>query len=112
MTSTVMGIHVRPRPLLAATLLYCSGLACVFALSSAVAQEQAVEATTSTGEKVRLFANGRWEYANEAKAVVQRQALEVDSARERAAQGGLLGGRRIYEGDKDYNRGTLNPKMR
>jgi hypothetical protein len=77
-----------------------------------VAQEQPLEATTASGEKVRLFANGRWEYANEQKAVVQRQALEVESARERAAQGGLLGGRRIYEGDKDYNRGTLNPKMR
>ena len=77
-----------------------------------VAQEQPLEATTASGEKVRLFANGRWEYVNEQKAVVQRQALEVESARERAAQGGLLGGRRIYEGDKDYNRGTLNPKMR
>ena len=34
--------------------------------------------------------------------------------RERNAQGGgLLGlGRTVYEGDKDYNRGTLNPKMR
>lgn len=107
-----MGVHVLPRLLLAATLLYCSGLAGVFTGSSAVAQEQPVEATTATGEKVRLFPNGRWEYANEQKAVAQRQALEVESARERAAQGGLLGGRRIYEGDKDYNRGTLNPKMR
>lgn len=76
------------------------------------AQEQAVEATTSTGEKVRLFANGRWEYANAQKAAVQREAVEAETARERSAQGGLLGGRRIYEGDKDYNRGTLNPKMR
>lgn len=97
---------------LAAALLYCSGMACIVASSAVLAQEQPVEATTASGEKVRLFANGRWEYANEQKAVVQRQALEVETARERAAQGGLLGGRRIYEGDKDYNRGTLNPKMR
>ncbi len=96
----------------AATFLFGAGLACVIASSSAIAQDQPVEATTASGEKVRLFANGRWEYMNEQKAVVQRQALEVESARERAAQGGLLGGRRIYEGDKDYNRGSLNPKMR
>jgi hypothetical protein len=25
---------------------------------------------------------------------------------------GLLGGRRIYEGDRDYNRGSLNPNRR
>ena len=98
--------------ILAAAVLTGSAVACLVASSSAVAQDQPVEATTASGEKVRLFANGRWEYANEQKAVVQRQALEVETARERAAQGGLLGGRRIYEGDKDYNRGTLNPKMR
>ncbi len=97
---------------LAAVAVAAGGMACVVASSSALAQDQPVEATTAAGEKVRLFANGRWEYANEQKAVVQRQALEVETARERAAQGGLLGGRRIYEGDKDYNRGTLNPKMR
>ena len=97
---------------LSVAFLLGSGLSCVVASAPALAQEQPVDATTASGERVRLFPNGRWEYANEQKAVVQRQALEVESARERAAQGGLLGGRRIYEGDKDYNRGTLNPKMR
>ena len=83
-------------------------LFCAFA-----AQAQEIEATTATGEKVRLMANGRWEYVNPQKAVVQRQAIEADNARERASQGGFLGlGRRVYEGDKDFNRGTLNPKMR
>lgn len=72
-----------------------------------------VEAVTASGEKVRLFDNGRWEYADESKAVVQRQAASAEIARERNSQGGFLGmGRRIQEGDKDYNRGTLNPKMR
>ncbi len=28
------------------------------------------------------------------------------------AQGGWFGGRKIYEGDKDYNRGSLNPNRR
>ena len=80
---------------------------------SALAQEQAIEAVTANGEKVRLFGNGRWEFANEQKAVAQRQAVEADLARERSSQGGFFGmGRRLYEGDKDYNRGTLNPKMR
>ncbi len=96
----------------AVAVLSGSGMACFIASSPVLAQDKPLEATTAAGEKVRLFANGRWEYANEQKAVVQRQAQEVESARERAAQGGLLGGRRIYEGDKDYNRGTLNPKMR
>ena len=106
-------INTRPMSRsMAVAFLFGSGLSCVVAGSPALAQEQPVDATTASGERVRLFPNGRWEYANEQKAVVQRQALEAESARERAAQGGLLGGRRLYEGDKDFNRGTLNPKMR
>ena len=78
-----------------------------------LAQEQAIEAVTANGEKVRLFGNGRWEFVNEQKAVAQRQAVEADLARERSSQGGFLGiGRRLYEGDKDFNRGSLNPKLR
>ncbi len=85
----------------------------MLSVGGAWAQEQAIEAVTANGEKVRLFGNGRWEFANEQKAVVQRQAVEADLARERSSQGGFFGmGRRLYEGDKDYNRGTLNPKMR
>jgi len=76
------------------------------------AQDQPLEATTATGEKVRLFANGRWEYVNEQKAAVQRQAAAAENERERSAQGGWFGTRRVYEGDKDYNRGSLNPKNR
>jgi hypothetical protein len=76
-----------------------------------LATGQVIEATTAAGEKVRLLPNGRWEYADERKAGAQRKAAEAEKARERAAQGTLLGiGRPIYEGDKDYNRGTLNPR--
>jgi hypothetical protein len=91
-----------------ATLLVISAL-----LVSGAAHAQEIEATTASGEKVRLLPNGRWEYVNQQKAVAQRQAVEADLARERSSQGGFFGlGRRVYEGDKDFNRGTLNPKMR
>jgi len=70
----------------------------------------AIEATTASGEKVRLLPNGRWEYADQQKAEVQRAAAQAETSREQRAQGGLFGiGRKVYEGDKDYNRGTLNP---
>jgi hypothetical protein len=74
-----------------------------------------VEAVTVNGEKVRLFPNGRWEYADAAKAAAaQRKAAAYpeNQARPEGAQGGLFGvGRIIMPGDKDYNRGSLNPKL-
>jgi hypothetical protein len=97
----------------------------LLACGAAFAQGQVVEAVTSSGEKVRLLPDGRWEWVDAQKAAVQRTAREAEAKRqeevrqaeikrERNAQGGgLIGlGRTIYEGDKDYNRGTLNPKMR
>ena len=44
----------------------------------------------------------------------QEGVRQAEIKRERAAQGGgVLGfGRTIYEGDKDDNRGSLNPKTR
>jgi len=99
-----MGMHMKSLVLMVSLML---------SAGTALAQEQAIEAVTANGEKVRLFGNGRWEFANEQKAVVQRQAVEADLARERSSQGGFFGmGRRLYEGDKDYNRGSLNPKLR
>lgn len=75
-----------------------------------------VEATTGAGEKVRLYPNGRWEYVDAQKAVAaQELAAQYPENKTRPieAQGGLLGiGRTVMPGDKDYNRGTLNPKMR
>jgi hypothetical protein len=89
------------------------------------AQTAPIDATTAAGEKVRLLPDGRWEWGDGQKAAVQRneralqarrqdEAREAELKRERGAQGGgLLGlGRTIYEGDRDFNRGSLNPKMR
>ncbi len=89
------------------------------------AQTGALEATTTSGERVRLLPDGRWEWVDGIKAALQKSERDVaarrqdeqrqaEQKRERNAQGGgLLGlGRTVYEGDKDYNRGTLNPKMR
>jgi len=81
--------------------------------SQAAFSQGVIEATTSGGEKVRLLPGGRWEYADEKKAQVQRQAAQAEKERERASQGGLLGiGRTVEPGEKDYNRGTLNPVRR
>ena len=75
-----------------------------------------VEAVTVNGEKVRLFPNGRWEYVDAAKAAAAAQkaaAYPENQTRPEGAQGGLFGvGRTVMPGDKDYNRGSLNPKMR
>ncbi len=105
----------------AALLALAGGLAA----GAANAQTPSIEAVTAAGEKVRLLPDGRWEWVDGQKAAVQRteraveakraqEVREAELKRERGAQGGgLLGlGRTIYEGDRDYNRGTLNPKMR
>ena len=74
-----------------------------------------LEAVTVDGEKVRLFPNGRWEYVDSAKAAAAQQkaaAYPENRTRPEGAQGGLFGvGRTILPGDKDYNRGSLNPKL-
>ena len=74
-----------------------------------------VEAVTVNGEKVRLFPNGRWEYVDAARAAAAQQkaaAYPENQTRPEGAQGGLFGvGRIIMPGDKDYNRGSLNPKL-
>lgn len=81
------------------------------------AQSGAVmDATTTAGEKVRLLPNGRWEYVNEQKAAAAKAVADQypeNQLRPQAAQGCLFGiGRCIMPGDKDYNRGTLNPAKR
>ena len=88
-------------------------MALLFAAGGAIAQEAVIDAVTASGEKVRLLPNGRWEYAEEKKAEAQRELRRVEDAREAGAQGGFLGiGRKVYPGDRDYNRGSLNPKTR
>ena len=76
-----------------------------------------LDALTVDGQKVRLFPNGRWEYADAAKAAeAQQLAAQYPENKTRPieAQGGLFSGlgRTVMPGDKDYNRGSLNPKMR
>lgn len=81
--------------------------------SSVRAQDGAIEATTTAGEKVRLLSNGRWEYADPKKAEPQRKAQAEERERERNSQGGWFGiGRSVQPGDKDYNRGSLGPNRR
>ena len=75
-----------------------------------------VEATTVSGEKVRLHPNGRWEYVDTQKAAAAKVVADQypeNKLRPMDAQGCLFGiGRCIMPGDKDYNRGTLNPAKR
>ena len=76
-----------------------------------------LEAVTVAGQKVRLFPNGRWEFTDAAKAAEAQQLaaqFPENKTRPIEAQGGLFGGfgRTIMPGDKDYNRGSLNPKGR
>jgi len=75
-----------------------------------------LEAQTADGQKVRLFPNGRWDFVDAAKAAeAQKVAAEYPENKTRPAdaQGGLFGvGRLVMPGDKDYNRGSLNPKAR
>jgi hypothetical protein len=93
------------------------------------AAESMLEATTDDGRRVILHPDGRWELGppGVAKAPASDQAATPKAgphaptgtastaARpdDRYCQGGLFGvGRRICPGDPDYNRGSLNPKLR
>ncbi len=72
-------------------------------------------ATTAAGDEVRLHASGRWEYVDPAKAreAERNAAQQPDRLRRADAQGGWFGiGREVHPGDPDYNRGSLNPKLR
>jgi len=77
---------------------------------------QAIEAVTAAGDKVVLHPNGRWEYVDPVKAAQAAKTADTfpeNQARPVEAQGGLFGiGRTVMPGDKDYNRGSLNPKLR
>jgi hypothetical protein len=77
---------------------------------------ETLEATTASGEKVRLLPNGRWEYVDTQKAAAAKVVADQypeNKLRPMDAQGCLFGvGRCIMPGDKDYNRGTLNPAKR
>ena len=107
-----MTIHqIRSIAAIAAALLL------VLAVPLAQAQgSEAIEATTVSGEKVRLHPNGRWEFVDAQKAAAAKVVADQypeNKLRPMDAQGCLFGiGRCIMPGDKDYNRGTLNPAKR
>jgi hypothetical protein len=88
----------------------------VAVLAPAVSAQELIEATTVSGEKVRLHPNGRWEYVDAQKAAVAKAVADrypENQLRPKDAQGCVFGiGRCIMPGDKDYNRGTLNPAKR
>ena len=71
----------------------------------AIAQQRGpdvMEATTASGEKVRLLPDGHWEYADPNKAEPQREQRKAQQRTEATSQGGLLGiGRKIQQGDRD-----------
>ena len=75
-----------------------------------------VEATTATGDKVLLHPNGRWEYMDQKKAEQARAVAgqyPENQGCPAGSQGNFFGfGRCIPPGDKDYNRGSLNPNRR
>ena len=93
----------------------------------ASAADGPLEATTEDGRKVILHPDGRWEFGGAdagvpsrspgegaaTKAAVPVSAGAASRADDRYCQGGLFGvGRRVCPGDPEYNRGSLNPKLR
>jgi len=84
----------------------------LFAVCAIAHAADVIEATTATGEKVRLLPNGHWEYVDQAKQAEAKKVFQsYPENRPAEAQGGLFGvGRTVLPGDKDYNRGSLNPK--
>jgi len=83
---------------------------------AAAEEPQVIEAVTAAGDRVVLHPNGRWEYVDPVKAAQAAKTADIfpeNQARPVEAQGGLFGiGRTVMPGDKEYNRGSLNPKLR
>ena len=75
-----------------------------------------IEARTAQGDRVLLHPNGRWEYVDQKKAEQARKVAEQYPENQGCppgSQGSFFGfGRCIPPGDKDYNRGSLNPNRR
>jgi hypothetical protein len=82
--------------------------------AKASSAQDAVEAVTASGDRVHLYPNGRWEYDDPRKAADARRIADrfPENHPRAQVQGGWLGTREIVPGDPDYNRGTLNPKLR
>jgi hypothetical protein len=136
-------------------LALASAFAALLVATSALPQAAApTEITHPSGERILLYPDGRWEYADPAKraarpkpaasppgaggapaapgdpaatgnptAATTPSPTAASAARSPApaaaappsgasTQGGWLFGRRVPEGDPDFNRGSLNPKVR
>ena len=89
-------------------------VAALGAQAAAAAETTApLDGTTATGDRIRLYPNGRWEYVETKKAEAQRPIVEAYDREKSLEQGGILGiGRKIKPGDPDYNRGSLGGKSR
>ncbi len=101
---------------IAALFLAVFGMSTVALATETLPDRTPIEATTAQGEKVHLFPNGRWAFVDQEKAAeANKKAAQYpeNNLRPADAQGGVFGvGRTILPGDKDYNRGSLNPKAR
>jgi hypothetical protein len=99
---------------LALVLLFIAGAGLAHAQAQAP-DAAAIEATTASGEKVRLLPDGRWEYVDQARQAEAKKAQAAVAATQPASQGcppgsqgGLFGiGRCIPPGDPQYNRGSM-----
>jgi hypothetical protein len=108
-----------------------AGALAVLAVNAAHAQAPApIEATTPAGDRILLYPDGRWEYADPAKRAASPKPAPPAAATPAAAtpgaatpvaagacppgaQGHLFGiGGCIVPGDRDYNRGSLSGKGR
>ena len=106
-----------------------AGALAVLALSAAHAQAPApIETTTPAGDRILLYPDGRWEYADPAKRAASPKAAPPAAAAPGAtpaatpvaagacppdSQGHLFWmGRCVPPGDRDYNRGSLSGKGR
>lgn len=93
-------------------------MALLMLLASVCAQAgegRVIEATTAAGDRVELMPDGRWRFVDQAKQAEAKKVADTypqNQVRPEGAQGGWFGTRTLLPGDKDYNRGTLNPKMR
>ncbi len=89
-------------------------VACVPLVAMAAADPEApIAGTTASGDRIRLYPTGRWEYVDAKKAEAARPAIEAYEKERSLEQGGLLGiGRKIKPGDPDYNRGSMGGKSR
>jgi len=76
-------------------------------LSHAGELGERIEATTTSGDKVILLPNGRWEYVEAAKAAeaakIAKQYPENQTCPP-GSQGGWFGTRCILPGDPEFNR--------